>query len=673
MAKEQVEMPKMGESITEGTVIAWHKQPGDEVDMDETLLEIGTDKVDTEVPSPAAGVLEEHLVEEGETVEVGTAIATVETEPEAAGDGGGDAPPSGESDEEESEAEAPTDDRQRAEPGKPTEAEDDAGAQRDGAAPSVAPSSEDGDAQAEEEPVTPAAEEETPAAEEEPAAEDEPGGDGQPPAPGGGETTEIVMPKMGESITEGTVIAWYKQPGDEIEMDEIILEIGTDKVDTEVPSPAEGTLQEQLVEEGETVEVGTPIALVGTGAPVDTSAGDDEPDVGAQRREARTPGARAAPEEETAPSGDGAPQQQPAEAQSEPSRGDGSAAQPPPAGGDGAVQRRGESGRFYSPLVRSIAEEEGLSMQELEALDGSGREGRVTKEDVLAYLEEGRPAQQPVEATEAQREDRPAREQQRPSAPQPDADAARAPMPGDAEGYDGRVEIQEMDRMRQITAEHMIRSKQTSAHVTSFAEADVTGLVELRENQKEAFREREGVKLTFTPFFVQAAVEALREHPVVNASVDGDQIILKKDYHVGIAVAIGKKGLMAPVIRHADEKNLVGLARTAADLSERTRSKDLQPDELQGGTFTVTNIGSLGSTMGTPIINQPQVGILATGAIKKRPVVIEDDELGDIIAVRHMMYACLSYDHRIIDGAMGASFLQTFTDALESHSADDEI
>jgi 2-oxoglutarate dehydrogenase E2 component (dihydrolipoamide succinyltransferase) len=230
-----------------------------------------------------------------------------------------------------------------------------------------------------------------------------------------------------------------------------------------------------------------------------------------------------------------------------------------------------------------------------------------------------------------------------------------------------------MDRMRQITAEHMIRSKQTSAHVTSFAEADVTGLVKLRENNKDSFLEAEGAKLTFTPFFVQAAVEALREHPVVNASVDGDRIIIKKDYHVGIAVAIGKKGLMAPVIRHADEKNLVGLARTAADLSERTRSKDLQPDELQGGTFTVTNIGSLGSIMGTPIINQPQVGILATGAIKKRPVVIEDDELGDIIAVRHMMYACLSYDHRIIDGAMGASFLQTFTDALEAWNADDEL
>ena len=628
MAKEQVEMPKMGESITEGTVIAWHKQPGDEVEMDETLLEIGTDKVDTEVPSPAAGVLEEHLVEEGETVEVGTAIATIETEPEAAG--GGDEAPSGEGDEEEEAAD------EQGDAGETDEAE----------APEM-----DMEADTEE------TEEPAPAAEAD-AAEEEPSGDGQA---GGGETVEVVMPKMGESITEGTVITWHKQPGDAIEMDETILEIGTDKVDTEVPSPAEGTLQEQLVEEGETVEVGTPIAVIVTGEPAETGvpAGDEAPDA----------------EEETepaAPSGDAA--EAPAEAPPEPS-GDGAARQPQLAGeGGGEVTRRGESGRFYSPLVRSIAQEEGLSMQELEALDGSGREGRVTKEDVLAYLEEGRPAQpaetQPAPSEEAAPAPRAPAQRE---APQPDADAPRAPMPGGASDYEGRVEIMEMDRMRQITAEHMIRSTQTSAHVTSFAEADVTGLWNLRENNKEEFYEREGVKLTFTPFFVRAAVEALREHPVVNASVDGKQIVLKKDYHVGIAVAIGKKGLMAPVIRHADEKNVVGLARAASDLAERTRSKQLQPDELQGGTFTVTNIGSLGSIMGTPIINQPQVGILATGAIKKRPVVIEDPELGDIIAVRHMMYACFSYDHRVIDGAMGASFLRTFTDALESYSADDEI
>jgi 2-oxoglutarate dehydrogenase E2 component (dihydrolipoamide succinyltransferase) len=644
MAKEQVEMPKMGESITEGTVIAWHKQPGDAVEMDETLLEIGTDKVDTEVPSPAAGVLEEHLVEEGETVEVGTAIATVETEAEAASTGGEEVPGG----DDEDEATAKVDKQQEAATQEETTEDEDTGAER------AAPVAEADNAQ-----------------EEEGVAEEEaPSGDGQAesdPA-AGGETVEVVMPKMGESITEGTVIAWHKQPGDPVDMDETILEIGTDKVDTEVPSPAEGTLQEQLVDEGETVEVGTPIATLATGEPAEAGAPSGD----------GAPTGKRAPEESGVDSTSEETGAEPvAPAGSEPG-GDG-AATPQPAGTgakSSGIARRGESGRFYSPLVRSIAQEEELSMDELEALDGSGRDGRVTKEDVLAYLEEGRGA----EAAEAppQRETAPdrapaERAPQPPSGPQPDAGAPREPMPGGATDYDGRVEIQEMDRMRQITAEHMIRSKQTSAHVTSFAEADVTGLVKMRDNNKDAFQEEKGVKLTFTPFFVQAAVEALQEHPVVNASVDGKQIVLKKDYHVGIAVAIGTKGLMAPVIRHADEKNLTGLARTADDLAERTRSKQLQPDELQGGTFTVTNIGSLGSIMGTPIINQPQVGILATGAIRKRPVVVEDEEMGDVIAVRHMMYACLSYDHRVIDGAVGASFLQTFTNALEAWNADDEI
>lgn len=230
-----------------------------------------------------------------------------------------------------------------------------------------------------------------------------------------------------------------------------------------------------------------------------------------------------------------------------------------------------------------------------------------------------------------------------------------------------------MDRMRKITAEHMVRSKATSAHVTSFAEADVTGLVRFREGNKDEFQEREGVKLTYTPFFVKAAVEALREHPLLNASVEGDKIVIKKDFHVGVAVAIGNKGLLAPVVRNAGDYSVTGLARKAADMADRARNKELQPDELQGGTFTVTNIGSLGSLMGTPIINQPQVGILATGAIQKRPVVVEDEDVGDSIAIRHMMYLSLSYDHRIIDGALGASFLQSVVEELESFSGDDSL
>ena len=624
MAKVEVEMPKMGESITEGTIIAWHKQPGEAVELDETLLEIGTDKVDTEVPSPAAGTLQEVLVEEGDTVEVGTAIAVIETEAEAEG---GDEPataPPDEAEEEAAEADAQEADVQEE------------------------PAAEEADATSEEE--KPDAQEEE--ADQEAGEEVQPAqasGDGASSGASGGEVVEVVMPKMGESITEGTIIAWHKQPGEAVELDETLLEIGTDKVDTEVPSPAAGTLQEVLVEEGDTVEVGMAIAKIATGEGASTG-GTSEPEApqaapqgdGAQREaeEPQTSG------EASAPSGDGAMVETEAQ-EAEP------------------VQRKGSDGRFYSPLVRSIAEKEGLSMQELESIEGSGREGRVSKEDVLEYVEArgSQPAQQPSK-------------KEAPAARRPASDPSPTPKPipsGDLGGYDGRVEIVEMDRMRQIIAEHMVRSKATSAHVTSFTEADVTNLVKLREKNKASFQKREGVKLTYTPFFVQAAVEALREHPILNSSVEEKRIVIKKDFHIGIAVALGKTGLLAPVVRDAGQKNISGLARTAADLAERARKKQLQPDELQGGTFTVTNIGSLGSLMGTPIINQPQVGILAVGAIKKRPVVVEDAKLGDIIAIRSMMYLSLSYDHRIIDGAMAASFLHKIVGVLEGYGADAEL
>ena len=641
MAKVDVSMPKMGESITEGTVIVWHKQPGDEVEQDETLLEIGTDKVDTEVPSPAAGVLDEILVEEGDTVEVGTIIARLETEADAAG------------------ADAPS--------GAAPDAEGTAAAETEH---SDAPSSEDdpteaaADAEAE-----PGADQ---AAQEQAAAETA----AQPDAPSDNgaaedveEDIEVVMPKMGESITEGTIIAWFKDVGDPIDLDETLLEIGTDKVDTEVPSPAAGVLKERLVEEGDTVEVGTVIAVVGAEA---EAAADDSTSAGTSPQSAE--------------GGDTAPRTtEPADPVADHGR------PPEPVADDGRpITRRGEGGQFFSPLVRSIAETEGLSMNELESIDGSGREGRVTKEDVLSYLETRETQPEPAETqpepaadsgdTAPSREPAPAQ-----PTPAPQAPASRAPQRGNykveagpseeelKQQYGDRIEVVEMDRMRKITAEHMVRSKATSAHVTSFAEADVTGLVKFRERHKESFQEREGVKLTFTPFFVQAAVEALRDHPTLNASVEGDKIVQKKNYHIGIAVAIGSKGLLAPVIRNAGDLNLSGLARKMADTAKRARSKQLQPDELQGGTFTVTNIGSLGSLMGTPVINQPQVGILATGAIKKRPVVVEDPDMGDVIAVRHMMYLSLSYDHRIVDGALGSSFLHRCVEVLESYSADDEL
>ena len=608
MAKVEVEMPKMGESITEGTIIAWHKQVGEAVELDETLLEIGTDKVDTEVPSPAAGTLKEVLVEEGDTVEVGMAIAVIETEAEAEGD---DEPATAPPDEAEAEtAEADVQEEPAAEETEAAQAEE--------------TSEEEAGQEADSEVSQPQA-----------------GGDGSSGGSSGGEVIEVVMPKMGESITEGTIIAWHKQVGEAVELDETLLEIGTDKVDTEVPSPAAGTLKEVLVEEGDTVEVGMAIAKIATGEEA-SAGGTSEPEApqaapqgdGAQREaeEPQTSG------EAPAPSGDGAMMET---EEAEP------------------VQRKGSDGRFYSPLVRSIAEKEGLSMQELESIEGSGREGRVSKEDVLEYIEArgSQPAQKKA-----------------PAARRPDPSPTPKPIPADdLGGYDGRVEIIEMDRMRQIIAEHMVRSKATSAHVTSFTEADVTNLVKLREKNKASFQKREGVKLTYTPFFVQAAVEALREHPILNSSVEEKRIVIKKDFHIGIAVALGKTGMLAPVVRDAGQKNISGLARSSADLAERARKKQLQPDELQGGTFTVTNIGSLGSLMGTPIINQPQVGILAVGAIKKRPVVVEDAKLGDIIAIRSMMYLSLSYDHRIIDGAMAASFLHKIVEVLEGYDADAEL
>lgn len=569
MAKVEVSMPKMGESITEGTVIEWIKKPGDTVEMDEALLEIGTDKVDTEVPSPAAGVLTEIRVEAGDTVDVGTIIAVIETEASEAVVAPAPAP-------------AP-------------------------AAPAPAPK--------------PAPEPAAPAPAPAPAAA---------AAPAGGSGIDVLMPKMGESIMEGTVLVWHKKPGDTIELDETLLEIATDKVDTEVPSPAAGIVSEILVPEGETVEVGTRIAVILSEADAASAPAPAAPEAPVAAVAAPAPAPATAP----AHSGDGAP-----------------------------IPRLGPAGEFFSPLVRSIAEKEGVSVAELQALSGTGRESRVTKADLMAYIQSRGSAPAPAARPQAAA----------PAAPKaPAAPVSFEPTKVVTDGG-SRVEIIKMDRMRQIIAEHMTRSKATSAHVTSFAEIDVTNLVRFREANKDAFERREGIKLTYTPFFVFAAVEALKDHPILNSSVEGQEIHIKKDYHVGIAVAIGKTGLVAPVIRNAGQMNVIGLAHAANDLANRARSKQLLPDQLQGGTFTVTNVGSLGSIMGTPIINQPQVGILATGAIKKRPVVIEDPNIGDTIAIRSMMYVSLSYDHRIVDGAMASSFLRRYTDVMESFGPHGEL
>ncbi|WP_412069893.1 2-oxoglutarate dehydrogenase, E2 component, dihydrolipoamide succinyltransferase [Rubrivirga sp. IMCC43871] len=605
MARVEVVMPKMGESVMEGTVLEWKKAIGDAVEQDETLLEISTDKVDSEVPSPEAGVLVEILVEENDTVDVGVAIAVIETDPDAADD-----------------------------------------APRADAAPAASPVEQ---AAAPLNEVQPVGDDPEPEPEAKPAAPTVRPADAPAAPAGGGERTNVVMPKMGESVMEGTVLEWKKAVGDAVEQDETLLEISTDKVDSEVPSPEAGTLLEILVEEGETVDVGTPIAVIGAaGAVADTPApaasGDGTADAAPEPYEK----SYSAGEGDTAAA---APAVQEAKGAQ--------AAAAATAGDAGPIPRRDDAGNFYSPLVRSIAEAEGLSLGELQQINGSGSDGRVSKGDVMAYLDARgtAPASAPPPAAA------PAAAPKAPAKPAPKA------TPEPAAGGDSRVEVVEMDRMRQLIAEHMRRSKDTSAHVTSFAEVDVSGLVRHREAHKAEFQKREGVKLTYTPYFIEAAIDPLREHPMLNSSVDGTRVLIKKDYHIGIAVALATKGLLVPVVRNAGQQNLTGLAHTVADLAQRARTKKLQPDELQGGTFTVTNVGSLGSLMGTPIINQPQTAIVSPGAIVKRPVVVET-EVGDVIAIRHMMYVSLSYDHRIIDGAMAASFLAAYRRQLEAYTID---
>lgn len=427
---------------------------------------------------------------------------------------------------------------------------------------------------------------------------------------------DLVMPKMGESITEATILKWHKKPGDNVKMDETVLEIATDKVDSEVPSTGAGTITEILFKENDVVPVGTTIARINTegGAAVASPA-------------AATPAA--------APIA--TPVATPAAA----------VASSAPAG----------SNKFYSPLVLNIAAQEGIGMAELERIQGTGNEGRVTKKDILNYVaNRGNSAIAPAPA---------------PASPAPSAaPATEAPKPQVA--ISGNVEIIEMDRMRKLIADHMVRSKATSPHVTSFTEADVTNLVRWREKSKKSFEQKYGERITFTPIFIEAIVKSIRKFPMINSSVDGDRIIVKKDINIGMAAALPSGNLIVPVIKNADTKNLIGLTKDVNGLGSAAKSNKLKADDTQGGTFTLTNVGTFGSLMGTPIINQPQVAILAVGSIKKRPMVLETPE-GDVIAVRHMMYLSLSYDHRIIDGSIGASFLTEVANQLEAFDPNREI
>lgn len=439
---------------------------------------------------------------------------------------------------------------------------------------------------------------------------------------------EVLMPKMGESVAEATVIKWLKEVGDTIEMDEPIMEIATDKVDSEIPSPVDGILAEQCCQADDVVQVGSPVAYITSDA---AEAGSSTPSA---------PEPVAAPVAEVAV----AAVAEPVAVAANGSSSNGSAEV-------GDVPRRSDSGRFYSPLVRTIAKTEGISVQELEAISGSGREGRVTKSDILNYLpnkgtqpavKTATPISAPVHASK------------------PLASVGHQTVPlmeGD--------EIVEMDRMRKLIAEHMVMSVQTSPHVTSYVEADVTNLVMWRNKMKDDFFKREGEKLTFTPIFIECLVNAIKEMPGVNVSLDGQNIIKRKSINMGMAAAMPSGNLIVPVIKNADQMNLLGLTKTVNDLANRARTNKLKPEEIQGGTYTLTNVGTFGNVMGTPIINQPQVAIMAVGAIRKKPAVVETPT-GDAIAIRHMMFLSHSYDHRIVDGALGGSFVRKVADYLEN-------
>ncbi|MCU0387660.1 MAG: 2-oxo acid dehydrogenase subunit E2 [Chitinophagaceae bacterium] len=450
---------------------------------------------------------------------------------------------------------------------------------------------------------------------------------------------DLVMPKLGESIMEATILKWHKKPGDTVAQDETVLDIATDKVDSEVPSTAAGILAEILFKENDVVPIGTVIARIRTGA-VETAPAPSTTEPAPQ---ASAPAAEEIESQEIPYSPATAPQPQ----------------QPVSVG----------SPRFYSPLVLKIAQEEGISKSELETIPGTGQDGRVSKKDILSYLQNrgqaaSAPAPQPPSTSAPSVSV---------STPQVSSTAANTVSGAvSVPSYAGNVEIIEMDRMRKMIAKHMVDSKHTSAHVTSFAECDVTNMVLWRDRVKKDFEKRESTKITFTPLFIEAVVKSIKKYPLLNSSVDGDRIVVKKDINIGMATALPTGNLIVPVIKNADQLNLVGLAKQVNGMAEAARTGKLRPDDTAGGTFTLTNVGTFGSIMGTPIINQPQVAIMAVGAIKKRPVVIETAQ-GDSIAIRHMMYISLSYDHRIIDGALGSTFLNAVARELENWDANREI
>jgi 2-oxoglutarate dehydrogenase E2 component (dihydrolipoamide succinyltransferase) len=509
---------------------------------------------------------------------------------------------------------------------------------------------------------------------------------------------QLLLPKMGESVAEATVIKWNKSPGDHVDADEAVMEIATDKVDSDVPSPVSGKLVEQFYQVDDVMQVGAVIAIIET----EEKEGALEPEIAPAPPVEEAPLAPPATVTEQAPVAQAAevPEAVVPEQESNTHIDIPGIAQLEQLSTSAPEQMFKSEGRFYSPLVRNIASQEGISVNELDRIPGTGSEGRLTKDDLLSYIQyKQSPAAQtviqpggfaavknterPAEAApgisangsvEPKREASPINEPA--AAPQkaaePETEKAFIAQPSPVTSVSGGDEIIEMDRMRRLIADHMVMSKQTSPHVTSFVEADVTSLVLWREKVKNSFEKREGEKITFTPIFIEAVVKAIKDFPMINITVSGTQIIKKANINISMATALPSGNLIVPVIKKADQLNLLGITKAVNDLANRARIGKLLPDDVRDGTFTITNVGSFGNVMGTPIINQPQVAILAVGAIKKKPAVIETAE-GDVIAIRHMMFLSLSYDHRVVDGALGGSFVRRVADYLEKWDLNREI
>jgi 2-oxoglutarate dehydrogenase E2 component (dihydrolipoamide succinyltransferase) len=541
-------MPKMGESVNEGTIIKWHKKIGEVVKRDEIIFEISTDKVDTEIPSPSDGILSEIIVKEGETVEVGTTVAVVQTNGE--------------------------------------------------------PVQEDLPQEEKKEPATEPVESMHDVIGKNISADRTETVEG---------VVEVTMPKMGESVMEGTIIKWYKKVGDAVKKDETLFEISTDKVDTEIPSPEAGTLLEILVEEQQTVEVGTVVAKLTSKAFVVSSFAEQKvtPQIQKAEEKVSTVAVEASKSSE--------------------------------------LQSKKPSLRFYSPLVLSIAQKENISFDELEKINGTGQAGRVTKNDISKYLEL-RKAGKVQSAKEVKHEVYKA-----PSEP-----FSSQPVPA----MDGVQKI-EMDNIRMKIMQHMVKSRDTSVHVTAVIEVDMNKIHNFIQVKKDELLRTENIKLTYMPFVAHAAVKGLKEFPLINSTIDGTTIYQKKFINLGIAVAIEPTGLIVPNIKGAGDKNIIGIARSINDLATRARTKKLSPDDISGGTFSITNYGVFGTLFGTPIINQPEVAILGVGAVQKRPVVLEIDGV-ETIAIKPMMALTLSHDHRLVDGMLGGRFLKFIKDTLEN-------